>query len=259
MNLPNKGSATVWVSRFGQCQSPSLLSTYKNLLSVEEHERLNTLVFERDKRSYLISRALIRTLLSQYTETEPGKLTFGAGKYGKPHLTHPNLAPGSIHFNLSHTDDLAIACISFGNMVGIDIESTLGAPPMEVMRDHFTSDEISELMACPLDARFDRFWSVWTLKESCIKATGEGLSTPLNQLGFSLIRQGGIRLLTKPESPSFEKLWWFAQWRPSPHYMAALCLEWNERTEPLVKIYECVPLQRTQKINVYFERVSFQF
>ncbi|UQB30165.1 4'-phosphopantetheinyl transferase superfamily protein [Pseudomonas tremae] len=240
MNFSNKESTKVWVSRLSQCQSPSLLRTYKNLLSAEENVRLNTLVFERDKRSYLISRALIRTLLSHHTGIEPSELKFGTGKYGKPYLTHPKLSSGSIHFNLSHTADLAIACVSFGNMVGIDTEATLGAPPLEIMREHFTQGEVLELMACAPGARFDHFWAVWTLKECCTKATGIGLSTPLNQLSFSLLRQGEIQLLTKPVSPFFEKPWWFAQWRPTPNHMAALCLEWDERTEPLVNVYECV-------------------
>lgn len=256
MNFLMSGQSIVWMARFSQCQSPSLLIDYKNLLSCDERERLSAFVFERERLSYLISRALIRTLLSRYTALTPNELTFGAGQYGKPYLDHPRFARNSINFNMSHTHDMAIACISFANAVGIDIESTLGSPPFEIMQDHFTPGEVSELLACSPASRAERFWSVWTLKESCIKATGDGLSAPLNQLDFSFGQPDEIKLLTTPDSPAFAKPWWFAQWRPSPQHTAALCLEQTSQIEPCVSFYECVPLRLTQKIDVNFERVS---
>ena len=47
---------------------------YRALLSPDEHERMARLVFERDRRRFLLTRALVRTMLSRYAAVRARRL-----------------------------------------------------------------------------------------------------------------------------------------------------------------------------------------
>lgn len=80
---------------------------------------------------------------------------------GKPFIA------GAPHFSLSHSGNCAAAAIS-SSPVGIDIEAMRPAP---------------ESVARRLSARDDRdFFRIWTLKESFVKMTGEGLVLPVQSI-----------------------------------------------------------------------------
>lgn len=83
-----------------------------------------------------------------------------------------------ICFNLSHTDGLVICAVS-SLPVGCDVERVRRAPKHLVQR-YFCENEKAHLKACD-EARYNEaFFRLWTMKESYIKMTGEGMSIPLN-------------------------------------------------------------------------------
>ena len=43
-------------------------------------------VFERDRRQFLITRALVRTMLSRYAEVAPRDWRFVTNQYGRPEV-----------------------------------------------------------------------------------------------------------------------------------------------------------------------------
>lgn len=80
-----------------------------------------------------------------------------------------------IFFSLSHAGDLALCAVS-GVPVGCDIEQVKDAP-FELAPRIFCPSERAYLQAAqdPGEAQ-RRFFTLWTLKESYMKMTGEGLS-----------------------------------------------------------------------------------
>lgn len=92
-------------------------------------------------------------------------LTFG--ETGKPYLsTRPD-----IHFNLSHTAGL-VSCVVGSRPVGIDAEK-IRPFPRAVLRKLTEKERIYIQSSERQDEDFMR---VWTMKEACIKMTGEGLA-----------------------------------------------------------------------------------
>lgn len=92
------------------------------------------------------------------------------GKNGKPFVKD---CP-DFHYNLSHSGRYVV--IAWGNTeVGIDVQQHDAAADLEgIGARFFTSDELVYIRE---DAarRTERFYEIWTKKESCLKYTGEGL------------------------------------------------------------------------------------
>lgn len=232
---------TLWTLFFDDCHDQSgLLEAYRDLLSPDETARMQRFVFERDRRRHLLSRALVRVVLGRTLGADPRALVFGAGPQGKPMLAGG--ARGGLSFNLSHTGDVAVLAVAdtgtdLGIDLGVDVESTERKAPLEVGLSQFSPVEVGQLQAlqallqhsggdAPIDPRLaDHCWSLWTLKESLIKATGLGLSTPLKRFGFALDQaSGAIALHNQLGTEEARQAWWFGTWRPSERHMAALCV-----------------------------------
>jgi len=101
------------------------------------------------------------------------------GNRGKPSL--PNAKP----YNLSHSGDYAVLAISSGS-VGVDLEQIRPIDWQLISARFFHPLERAFLAqsADPLNA----FFSIWTLKESYLKAEGLGFS--VSPASFSILPQG---------------------------------------------------------------------
>lgn len=165
-------------------------ATYReafNSLPVERQKLAQSFVMRRDRNlsvgaGLLISRGLSELGLDA-TQTRCRRT-----ESGKPYLAdYPQ-----IHFNVSHSGKMALAV--FGDTpVGCDIE-IIGAPDMAVAERFFCGEEYNYInSAAGKSEQAERFFRIWTLKESYIKATGRGLSQPLNSFCIS-ITDGAITL-----------------------------------------------------------------
>lgn len=102
-----------------------------------------------------------------------------------------------IFFSLSHAGDLALCAVS-GAPVGCDIELVKDAP-FEIAPRVFRENERAYLRAAQdgIEAQ-RRFFTLWTLKESYMKMTGEGLALSLDRLeirmpALTLFRDGAAQ------------------------------------------------------------------
>ena len=94
---------------------------------------------------------------------------------GKPFLPDfPNL-----HFNISHTDHLAVLAIDT-QLVGIDIEKVSTAR-MAVADRFFGTNEKEMLKNCPKGKRDSLFFELWTARESFVKAIGIGIFNSMGE------------------------------------------------------------------------------
>ena len=125
---------------------------------------------EHDQRLCLATYMLLQQALKEkHGINEPPQ--FISGPHGKPSLkNHPE-----IHFNLSHCDEAAV-CVIGTRPVGIDVES-IHPFDSELAADTMNPEELRIIhSSTDPSIAFTRFW---TMKESLLKLTGEGITDNL--------------------------------------------------------------------------------
>lgn len=172
----------LWYVEPEAIDDPALLDAYDALLTPSERARNRRFVFARHRHQDLVTRALVRTVLSAYQPSvEPGAWAFEIGAFGRPEIAAPLVQP-TLRFSLSHTDGLIVCLVAGDREVGVDVENTeRSGYSVEIADRYFSPAEVRELRSRPAERQPDRFLDYWTLKEAYIKARGLGLQLPLDQ------------------------------------------------------------------------------
>ena len=241
LTLP-KDEVHVW--RVSVDMAASQMMAMAETLSVDEQSRAARFYFERDRRSFVVSRGILRTLLGRYLDRSPSQLRFCYGPQGKPALT-PDSGADALRFNLSHSHGMALLALAGDGEVGVDLEWIRpGFASEEIAERFFSPREVFMLRQVPLEMRVEAFFNCWTRKEAYIKATGKGLSMPLDQFVVSLVPgEPAVLLETSPDDPEASR-WRLRSLAPGSGYVGALvvagdypavkCWDWCEdpRLEP---------------------------
>lgn len=145
------------------------------LNSVSPQRRTQVLRYrqEHDRKLSLAAYILLcHALRTEYGIAEPPVFTFDAN--GKPRLKgHSN-----IYFSLSHCHEAA-ACVVDRVPVGIDVESLSHYDP--AIAERVMSDDEQRQIALSADPR-RTFIRLWTMKESLLKMTGDGINNDLRHI-----------------------------------------------------------------------------
>ncbi len=180
--LLKENDIDIWISSFDQFRDDIPVSDYKRLLTCDELKRLDSIVRENHRIQYLVSRALLRTVLNKYTAIPPASIKFSYNKYGKPYL-NPAINRHDIEFNLSHSNGIAVCAITAKREVGIDIEKLRIVGNIKSITDKFFSPyEAKNLIGNSANHNSERIIEYWTLKEAYVKAMGYGMYMPLNSV-----------------------------------------------------------------------------
>lgn len=153
-------------------------------LDDDERARAARFAFPHLQRDFVAAHLLVRAALSDAVpEVPPHQWRFRAGAHGRPAVVEP--AHSRPCFSLSHTDGLAVVAVSLDLNLGVDVERRVErANTLDIAPRYFAPAEVDGMQALPEPARPARFFDLWTLKESYIKATGTGLATPLDAFAF---------------------------------------------------------------------------
>ena len=216
---------------------------YRALMSADEHERMARLVFDRDRRRFLLTRALVRTTLSRYAAVPPAEWTFIANTHGRPEILDRPPGVPDLRFNLSHTDGLIACAVTVGREVGVDVEHIQRRVTHDVAGRFFAPREVTHLKALAEDEQQRVFFDYWTLKEAYIKARGFGLALPLADFAFTLAPQAPPRIAFEPALQDDPDTWQFAQDWPTPHHRLAVAVRRKGADLP-VRIRKVVPRVR---------------
>lgn len=222
-------------------EDPALLSAQAALLSADERERHGHFRFERDRRLFLATRALIRTVLSSYFPVAPGDWLFSLGEQGKPSIAYP-IPACPLHFNLARTEGLVVCLVgSAHTLLGVDTELIkAGREFGSLAKSYFSLGESQAIRACPASRQAQLFFAYWTLKESYAKARGDGLSLALDRFSFHL-RGNEIAIALDPSLADEANSWRFALVGAPSNHLVALAVK--SGGAPLkVRIKETVPL-----------------
>jgi 4'-phosphopantetheinyl transferase len=225
------GEVHVWSVRLDPAAAE--VERLGRFLSADERERASRFRFEKHRRQYTVGRGALRELLAAYTGTPPPSIRFTYGPRGKPFL-EPSLNPTGLQFNLSNSDELALAGFVLGVEIGVDVEFLREMSDCEQIAERFFSlSERQELRRIPFPAKQEAFFNCWTRKEAYLKAVGEGLAAPLDSFDVTLALGDPPRMLSLEGDPERAARWFFHHLRPAADYLGAVAIErsdWSVRT-----------------------------
>jgi 4'-phosphopantetheinyl transferase len=188
-------------------------------LSRSEKDRAARFHFERDRRRYTVARGRLRELLASRLGEEPHALEFVYGENGKPAL-----ADASLHFNVSHCEDVAVYALCREREIGVDVEALHPIREADgIAAQFFSRAETEAFRALGESSRTLGFYNCWTRKEAMVKATGAGLAMPLDGFAVSLAPGDAARVLHVAGRPG-DGGWRLHSFTPRPGFVAALAI-----------------------------------
>jgi len=231
----------VWMADYERIDSEELLGGYRPLLNEAETAQQARFYQARDRRRYLVTRALVRTVLSRYVPISPMDWKFANNRFGRPEIANDGVGAG-LTFNISHTHSLIVVAVARGRALGVDVENFQERNVSVDIADRFFSPrEVADLALVPPGQQADRFFEYWTFKESYIKARGMGLSLPLDKFGFRFPNDQRVEIAISEDLADDPRRWMFWQFRPSPEYLVALCAERTPGPSPKLVFRSTVP------------------
>ncbi len=231
----------VWCSSLDAIRDPALVDSYRSLLSLEEAERHSRFLREEDRNQFLLSRALVRDVLSQYVGMQPSALVFTQNEFGKPSLT--SSADRPITFSLSHTRGLSVCAVALERPIGVDVESLqrTSCHP-DIARRFFASSEADFLDRFDGDRKRTEFLRLWTLKEAFVKARGKGLSIPLDSFAMALSSDHPTRISFTGGEHGREADWQFLHMRVGSSFHIAVAVSSPDTRGRVVRFSRIIPL-----------------
>jgi len=161
------------------------LDRWTRSLNGVERARAERFFSERDRHCFIARRGILREILSGYVATPADRLRFRYGRHGKPHLRDAARG-GRVHFNLSHSDTMAVFAFAQDRRIGVDVEQVRPDLPWEeIAAEFFTRRENERLRRLRESQQQRAFFRMWTCKEAYVKARGQGLSFPVHRVEVS--------------------------------------------------------------------------
>jgi 4'-phosphopantetheinyl transferase len=251
-----KGEIHLWLCDYAEIGEEKM-DAYRTLLNEKEKQQESRFYFARDRRRYLATRALVRTVLSRYEPVESKDWVFSVNAYGRPEIDSAGMSDVRLSFNISHTHSLIVLGVTDGRALGVDVENLRAREvSIDVADRFFSAVEVAALAAVPPTRQQDRFFEYWTFKESYIKARGMGLSIPLDKFSFQYPREGAVQIAIHPELADDPKRWQFWQFRPAPEYLVAVCADREQTCSTTVVVRKTVPMGSEESLSPAFTRMS---
>lgn len=171
VRAPTTGAADVWFARVGD-HVVDVDRFSQDYLSDEERERVRAYRSRETAERYVVTRSLVRCVLSEALGVAPAEVPVIRTGTGKPVVS-------GVHFNVSHSGDLVLVAVSGEREVGIDLERRREVPRVEALIERwFTRDEredVGRRIANGAELS-EAFLRVWSFKEARLKALGVGIS-----------------------------------------------------------------------------------
>lgn len=247
----------LWLAFYDEITDERLLSDYRALLNSAEKEQQSRFYFAKDRLRYLVTRALVRTVLSRYVLIDPREWVFSTNAYGCPAIANPEGRKACLSFNISHTDSLIVLGVTKRRALGVDVENfRVREVSIDIADRFFAPTEVVALNNVPPQQQQYRFFEYWTFKESYIKARGMGLSLPLDKFSFHYPHDRAVKIAIDPELADDAARWQFWQFQPRPEYLAAICGERVGDQPPRLIVREAVPMLSEKSFVPQFLRVS---
>lgn len=156
----------LYVADISNLPDPLLSSELLDQLSVDRQQRIHNLKQEKSRKQSMGVGLLLQKVLALYHMQDSQVYV---GEHGKPMVE-------GLEFSLSHSGEL-VACAVSDKPVGCDVEAIREAPE-GVAERYFSDGEKTYLSRFSGEEYNHAFFRIWTMKESYVKMTGEGLGVP---------------------------------------------------------------------------------
>lgn len=197
-------------------------------LNADERERSKRFYFKQDRVRFIVGRGLLRTILGHYLSIEPGELQFCYSSRGKPSLAE-TFRGSRIRFNLAHSYGFALYAVTLDREIGVDLEYVKPiAEATRIVNRFFSDQEKAAFDTFTSYEKPEAFFRYWTCKEAYLKACGEGLTHPLDQIDVSLVPGEAARLLSLKGDLQEVSRWFLQELRPAAGLVGALVVEGAE-------------------------------
>jgi 4'-phosphopantetheinyl transferase len=160
--------------------------------------------------------------LGNYLQMPPAEVPLVYGPNGKPLLqTAGNQT--TIHFNLAHSQNLALLAVTYAGQIGVDVEAVRPLNDAhELVNRFFSARESVAFESVPEAEKPEAFFNLWTRKEAWLKATGEGIGHLLNKVEVSFLPGEPAKLLSLPQNTTSP--WTLTDLAPAPGFAGALAV-----------------------------------
>ncbi len=160
------------------------LEEWRHWMSVDEQAEVSTYRYVRDQELFVARRGILRELLSQSLDINPGCVRFERTELHQLQLTDSTTRDRqNISFSLSKSRDWVGAAVAYDRLIGIDLEQIHPLPELtQLAQNHLHEDEFATWIQLPDEDRLTNYFYRWTAKEAALKAMGLGLSVSTRQV-----------------------------------------------------------------------------
>lgn len=142
---------------------------YRKKITLEENKKINSYFKIEDRQRFFIEILLMKNLISEICNIKIEDIIIEYNEFGKPYLKNDL----NYKFNISHSNELIVIGMDFENEIGVDIEFKKNIN-LESYIKILKNDEIQKLNT--REDKLDKFYEIWTIKESFFKEEGKGLA-----------------------------------------------------------------------------------
>lgn len=189
------------------------LEEWRPWVPQEKWKRIERFLHWQDRQRTVLAYSLANYLIANVGGVARNEIKLTFDYYGKPHYHDP-----SLYFNLSHAGGW-IVCGIHSVSIGVDVEQ-IQEIDLQIAESFFAPVEVQDLFALPEKERVNYFFTLWTLKESYIKAVGKGVSIPLDSFWFRVSKDGEIHFGSLDD----QRNWRFCLYDFDPNYKLAVCV-----------------------------------
>jgi phosphopantetheinyl transferase len=163
------------------------VETLRAPLADTDRRRHSEIQTGRGATAFLITRAVLRTVLGHLLDRPGAQVEIVTSERGKPSLVEKTDPP--LHFNTSHSRTQALVALSRVGEIGVDVED-IGRVDERVVRRSLSNEEYERLVVMNSEDRTTAFFRLWTVKEACAKATGVGIGIGMRKVAATLEGSG---------------------------------------------------------------------
>lgn len=144
---------------------------YQKHLNEIEKQTADNMQAQKIKKNHVVCHFATHEILSRYLNIALDSIPFTYSKFFKPFLLQNEK---QVEFNLTHSSSIALLGVTKKFRIGIDIEKIKPIDNREdVEKLVFTNKERLWIAQQQID-QDEKFYRLWTAKESLIKGIGEG-------------------------------------------------------------------------------------